>query len=435
MQESCPAPEVGHVKGGHPPEAIEGPKIDASQTSQPTNEEEDAAIETLELDVEQNVVLSRTNTEAEASSATTDEPQPTVTPESIVPVAKELLHQVTSRERFNYASSGCAAIVVHTNKEASHASAILHENKDSYMLMPCKVPNKTVVVELCDDVLVDALALANYEIFSSTVKDFSVYVSAQATDGWKLLGNFKAANTREIQAFRVPDPKLWARYIRLDLDNFHGREVFCPLSLLRIHGRTMIDELREEDSKQATPAEGDGLKEVEDILIGAAPIVDPSLSLRPFRRARENMGVQRYNEPVDYGPLDLAETDVQQDFSRLYQRHFGAKQQQGETESAPNSSSEKEKEKEPAPAQASDGIFRSMLKRLSLLERNFTASSRYLQDEVQIVHHYFSLVFGRLNNVSRTLQREVVSGSCIRLSQSNQAVCAERTPKPGSVLA
>jgi hypothetical protein len=294
---------------------------------------------------------------------------------------------------------------VHTNKEASSASAILHENKDSYMLMPCKVPNKTVVVELCDDVLVEALALANYEIFSSTVKDFSVYVSAQATEGWKLLGNFRAANTREIQAFRVPDPKLWARYIRLDLDNFHGREVFCPLSLLRVHGRTMIDELREEDSKQASPAEGDGLKEVEDILLGASPISDPSMSLRPSRRARENMGVRRYNEPVDYGPLDLAETDVQQDFSRLYQRHFGAKQQQGETEPGSNGGSEKET----APTQASDGIFRSMLKRLSLLERNVTASSRYLQDEVQIVHHYFSLVFGRLNNVSRTLQREVVS--------------------------
>lgn len=436
MSDSCPSSLVGHVEGGQTPETLgpamngnEGlPPPDSGASSASPSTQSQSEIESTESDVESlptsileaeggatnsadrpettSVASPSTSSLTSTSASTTTAPGP---PPVIFPVEKTVKN-VTSRERFNYASSSCSAIIISSNKEASHASALLDENKDSYMLMPCKTADKTVVVELCDDVLVEALALANYEIFSSSFKDFAVHVSAQPAGAWKLLGNFRAANSREIQAFRVPDPKLWARYIRIDFTSYHGREVFCPVSLLRVHGRTMIDELREEDSKKSVTEEADGLKEVEDLLLGGTP-VDGNF-LRPVRRARESTGVQRYNEPVDFGPLDMAELDVQQDFARLFQRHFAPKTSSSETEQSPSA-------QETAAPTTQDGIFRSMLKRLSVLERNATASSRYLQDEVTVVHHYFSLVFGRLNNISRTLQREIVGLGALLLFKCN----------------
>ncbi|KAK9670802.1 hypothetical protein K7432_017440, partial [Basidiobolus ranarum] len=71
-----------------------------------------------------------------------------------------------SKERFNYASFDCAALILTSNPEAKGASAILVESKDQYMLNKCEA-EKYFVVEFCDDILVDTVALANYEFFSS----------------------------------------------------------------------------------------------------------------------------------------------------------------------------------------------------------------------------------------------------------------------------
>ncbi|KAI9144786.1 UNC-like C-terminal-domain-containing protein [Paraphysoderma sedebokerense] len=106
-----------------------------------------------------------------------------------------------SKDRFNYASFDCAATVMAANTEAKGATAILMESKDQYMLNICSA-NKYVIVELCDEILVDTVALANYEFFASTFKDFRVYVSDRYPpkgDGWKLLGEFHGKNTRDLQ--------------------------------------------------------------------------------------------------------------------------------------------------------------------------------------------------------------------------------------------
>lgn len=355
--------------------------------------------ETTHGSTEQPNTTATHDTETPSSSSIDSASTPLSTSNVILPVSAETLRNVTSKERFNFASGSCAASVIAANVEASGTSAILNENKDSYMLNKCLSREKFVVVELCDDVLVEVFALANFEILSSTVKDFTVYVSQQSNDGWKLLGRFRANNTREVQAFRVP-AKVWGRYIRIEFVSHYGREVFCPLSLLRIHGRTMMDELKEEDSKRTdAPVENEALEEVEELLLGGTARPGSESHVRLPRRARD-AELLRWNEPLDYGPLDMAETDVQ--LVRLFQRYFTAKSA-ASSESDSNGSSQQEA------SSSEDSVFRSMLKRLSLVERNVTASSKYLQDEVQIVHHYFNLLFAKVNNVSRTLQREIVS--------------------------
>ena len=153
----------------------------------------------------------------------------------------------TCKERFNYASFDCAANVLKTNPEAKGSSSILVENKDSYMLNECAATNKFFIVELCDDILVDTIVLANFEFFSSIFRTFRVSVSDRypvKMDRWKELGIFEARNSRELQVFSVENPLIWARYIRLEILTHFGNEFYCPVSLLRVHGTTMMEEFK-----------------------------------------------------------------------------------------------------------------------------------------------------------------------------------------------
>ncbi|KAK0790645.1 hypothetical protein LTR02_009198 [Friedmanniomyces endolithicus] len=156
----------------------------------------------------------------------------------------------TCKARTNYASFDCAATMMKQNAECKHASSILVENKDSYMLNKCSASNKFFIVELCNDIHIDTIVLANYEFFSSSFRHFRVSVTDRypvKADKWKDLGTFEARNTREVQAFLVDEPQIWARYVRIEMLTHYGSEYYCPVSLLRVHGRTMMQEFRQEE--------------------------------------------------------------------------------------------------------------------------------------------------------------------------------------------
>jgi hypothetical protein len=153
----------------------------------------------------------------------------------------------TCKERFNYASFDCAASVLKWNPEARSPSAVLGENKDSYMLNECSAQNKFLILELCNDISIDTVVLANFEFFSSTFQTFRVSVSDKypvKTEKWKTLGTFEARNSREVQAFLIENPVIWARYLRIEFLTHYGNEFYCPLSLLRVHGTTMLEDYK-----------------------------------------------------------------------------------------------------------------------------------------------------------------------------------------------
>jgi hypothetical protein len=112
-------------------------------------------------------------------------------------------HKVPDKDRFNYASFNCAAKTLATNAEAKSAASILMEFKDGYMLNKCSAREKFVVVELCQDILVDTVVLANLEFFSSMFKSIRLSVTdrypPKNEDGWALLGTFTAQNARNLQ--------------------------------------------------------------------------------------------------------------------------------------------------------------------------------------------------------------------------------------------
>jgi hypothetical protein len=186
---------------------------------------------------------------AAQEAAQTSEDEGKVAPGSF-PLSKDA--GKTCKERFNYASFDCAATVLKTNSKAKSATSVLVENKDSYMLNECSADNKFLIVELCDDILVDTVVLANYEFFSSMFRQFRVSVSDRypvKMDRWRILGEFEARNSRDIQAFLIREPEIWARYLRIEFFNHYGNEFYCPVSLLRVHGTTMMEQFKREEEQ------------------------------------------------------------------------------------------------------------------------------------------------------------------------------------------
>ncbi|KAG8831970.1 hypothetical protein FRC17_002256 [Serendipita sp. 399] len=166
------------------------------------------------------------------------ESHPNPTPRSHIPLI----------DRFNYASNECNARIQSSHKSAKSASSILSRKKDRYMLSPCHSNREKhfVVVELCEDIRIDTVQLANFEFFSGVFKDIRVSAAHTNTNdekAWSIVGEYTAKNIRGIQSFH-PQKELpsFYRYIRVDFMNYYGAEYYCPVSLLRVYGLTQMEE-------------------------------------------------------------------------------------------------------------------------------------------------------------------------------------------------
>jgi hypothetical protein len=140
---------------------------------------------------------------------------------------------VDTRKRQNYASLDAGATILDAAPDTKSPTNLLVPDKDRYMLTPCSNPRKWVVISLSEDVHADAIAVANYEKFSSPVKDFIVLGSVNyPTDTWLVLGNFTAAHTNGEQIFQL-DAQQHVRYIKFRFLSHYGSEYYCTLSQLR----------------------------------------------------------------------------------------------------------------------------------------------------------------------------------------------------------
>ncbi|XP_026169677.1 SUN domain-containing ossification factor isoform X2 [Mastacembelus armatus] len=187
----------------------------------------------------------------------------------------------------NYASVECGAKILGANPEAKSTSAILKENMDLYMLNPCS--NKIwFIIELCEPIQVKQLDIANFELFSSTPKDFLVSISDRyPTNKWLKLGTFHARDERTVQSFPLDEHlyakyvKMFTKYIKVELVSHFGSEHFCPLSLIRVFGTSMVEEYEEiadpperpddqDDDLDYPPGYGPGEVKLSKNLIGSA---------------------------------------------------------------------------------------------------------------------------------------------------------------------
>ncbi|CAG8712191.1 14281_t:CDS:2, partial [Racocetra fulgida] len=162
------------------------------------------------------------------------------------------------KEKFNFASFDCGALVLKSNPEAKGAISLLYEK---------------------------SLAMANFEFFSSTFKDFKISISKwyPAKEGWKVIGEYRAKNSRELQ---VEDPVMFAKYLRIDFLTHYGHQHYCPVSLLRVHGSNEYEKWKREQEeienqiKQSQSQETVSSSEFShDINIGGTNLSDDNSSL------------------------------------------------------------------------------------------------------------------------------------------------------------
>ena len=191
------------------------------------------------------------------------------------------------KHRWNYASLDCAAMMHQANPLAKFAHAILSEKKDRYMLSPCpqsathpgdresRPAKQFVVVELCQQIRVDTIVLANLEFFSSMFKVFTVRVARTLhapPDEWHTLGMFHARNARGFQVFQVFDaPQSYFRFLRIDFLEHYGTEFYCPVSLLRVYGR---NEREDADEDILNDTDDDDAADDEEVLSSTEPILE-----------------------------------------------------------------------------------------------------------------------------------------------------------------
>ncbi|XP_055953450.1 SUN domain-containing ossification factor-like [Argiope bruennichi] len=180
------------------------------------------------------------------------------------------------RRKLNYASAKCGAKILTSNRESKHRMSILNEKVDEYMLNPCGI-KVWFIVELCDTIEVSQIELANYELYSSMPKDFSVFWSnVYPTQTWHHLGTFQAKNQRTMQTFNIDFQNL-GKFIKVVISSHHGREHFCPLSVFRVVGYSMVYEYEViQEEKEQKKSKNDSK------MNGAEPVV----SEEPFNSSK-----------------------------------------------------------------------------------------------------------------------------------------------------
>ncbi len=66
--------------------------------------------------------------------------------------------------------------------------------------------------------------------------------SSHPTQEWDKRGTFHAANERTVQSFPLAtDESVYAKYIKVEMQSHYGTEHFCPLSLVRVLGASMME--------------------------------------------------------------------------------------------------------------------------------------------------------------------------------------------------
>ncbi|XP_074556942.1 SUN domain-containing protein 3 [Curcuma longa] len=171
-----------------------------------------------------------------------------------------IIHRVEpSGREYNYASASKSAKILAHNKEAKGASNILDKDQDKYLRNPCSAEEKYVVIELSEETLVDTIEIANFEHYSSNLKDLELLSSlVYPTDSWDKLGNFTVANVKHAQRFSLPEPK-WARYLKINFLSHYGSEFYCTVSVVEVYGVDAVEKMLEDmisvDNKRLEPEE------------------------------------------------------------------------------------------------------------------------------------------------------------------------------------
>lgn len=154
-----------------------------------------------------------------------------------------------SETKFNFASYAAGAVILDKSPSSAKGfSNLLDDDKDRYGISPCS-EKKWVVIGLSEDILVSSIVIANYEKYSSLLKDFQLLASTSfPTEDWLDLGQYQAEPVLGEQTFLVPHTQYTphTRYLKFKFLTHYGSEDLCTLSQIKVHGTTVIASFQQE---------------------------------------------------------------------------------------------------------------------------------------------------------------------------------------------
>ena len=149
---------------------------------------------------------------------------------------------------FNFASQAAGAVVL--AKSPSTAKGfhnLLNDDRDKYGICACD-EKKWVVIGLSEDILVASVEVANYEKYSSMLKDFQILASnTYPTSEWIDLGTYTAEAHLGPQLFSISrHTDAHTRYLKFKFLTHYLNEALCTLSQIKVFGMTVIASFKQE---------------------------------------------------------------------------------------------------------------------------------------------------------------------------------------------
>jgi hypothetical protein len=147
--------------------------------------------------------------------------------------------------RYDYAAFDSGGKILDTSKSVRGSKGLLTDNKDKYLLVPCKDSEKWVEISLSEDILIDSIQIVQEELYSSWFKDFEIYGATEyPPQTWKSLGRFTLKHNLKTQVFKI-NPS-WVRYFKIAMLTHYGSEYYCTMSQLSVYGSTMLQSFHED---------------------------------------------------------------------------------------------------------------------------------------------------------------------------------------------
>eukprot|EP00189_Rhodosorus_marinus_P001840 CAMPEP_0113960216 /NCGR_PEP_ID=MMETSP0011_2-20120614/4588_1 /TAXON_ID=101924 /ORGANISM="Rhodosorus marinus" /LENGTH=647 /DNA_ID=CAMNT_0000971637 /DNA_START=297 /DNA_END=2240 /DNA_ORIENTATION=+ /assembly_acc=CAM_ASM_000156 len=270
-----------------------------------------AVEEQLESHLTTETTWTRANGEAPPTTS-----KPRKTPRPVIPSVDSFDQRLESH-RVNFASVDLGARVLDFSGGSLGVGNILRGDADSYMLSPCRDRLRFVVVELSEEIVVEAVEISNQEYYSSSPEQVLLLGSGRyPCEKWKRLGLFDFDAVIQKQALVLENSSI-ARYLKIVFIGNHKSAYYCPITEVRVHGKTLIDDWKE--AIEIEHAEEPVTTESNSLLSRRFPF-PPLLPPREgrydniFRRLTQTIRSLHFNqtrlqEAVD-GQIDRFESDL-----------------------------------------------------------------------------------------------------------------------------
>jgi hypothetical protein len=148
----------------------------------------------------------------------------------------------------NFSSHQAGAVIIDKSPASGKGfNNLLNDDRDKYAICSTN-EKKWIIVGLSEEVAITSVVIANYEKYSSTVREFQLLGSLKyPTSEWNDLGTYSAQLMLGEQQFNITNSEsTHTRYLKIKiLSHFLDEELFT-LSQIKVYGQTVFASLQDE---------------------------------------------------------------------------------------------------------------------------------------------------------------------------------------------